>query len=334
MELLLFRMADQVPLALALVQGPDHGCVWANARFRHLPFAQGLEVVGQNIVALIPDFVARDGVEQLNQVYRDLRPVKLPEYETRLGEPATSNFWDIDLTPLVDDQGNVQGIAISLDDVTPLVLAARREEILAAETEDARRTLEALMKFIPEGLIITEGPDARIRWASDYGVAMTGRPRKTLIEGPSDGLAAAWQVFAADGLTPLPDEELPMLRAARRGEIVTNLHLVLIRDDGVKIPILCNAGPIFSATGRLTGSVTTWRDISALESARDEIRHSQDRLQLALEAARAFAWDWDLGTNQVERSPNARSVIGIAPDSLAASLLAPSYLSAIRTLRL
>src|SRR5918911_2383985 len=51
------------------------------------------------------------------------------------------------------------------------------------------------------------------------------------------------------------------------------------------------------------------------EEAERELRASEERLRLALEAARMGTWDWDLLSNRQVISPEAEALLGLAPGS-------------------
>lgn len=54
-----------------------------------------------------------------------------------------------------------------------------------------------------------------------------------------------------------------------------------------------------------------WRDITAARTAQEELKNSQERLQLALEAAESGVWMWDVAANQLQWDANAQAVFGM-----------------------
>ncbi len=91
---------------------------------------------------------------------------------------------------------------------------------------------------------------------------------------------------------PLPREELPLLRAARRGESVRDLELELVAPDGQRTFLLANAIPLRDAEGLPRGAIGAIVDITArkqieaqlLETDR-QLRESRDQIELARESA-------------------------------------------------
>jgi PAS domain S-box-containing protein len=165
------------------------------------------------------------------------------------------------------------------------MLAERR----AAESEDARRTLEALLDYIPEGITIAAAPDVRILRVSRYGEQLTGRSAGELTIPAGDAQhTTAWGLSWPDG-TPARDADLPLTRAVRRGEVSTGEEWLLRRPDGSAITILTNAGPIRDADGSITGGVIAWRDISEMKAAERRLRESETRMRELYEAAEEAA---------------------------------------------
>jgi PAS domain S-box-containing protein len=84
-------------------------------------------------------------------------------------------------------------------------------------------------------------------------------------------------MYRDDGVTVAKSEELPLTRATQLGEIIRNERWVLGRPDGVQIPILCAAGPIRDADGRITGGVMGWQDITDHRRAEEESHQSDEK---------------------------------------------------------
>jgi PAS domain S-box-containing protein len=160
------------------------------------------------------------------------------------------------------------------------------EQKLAAalkEAEEGRRLLEALMEHVPEGITIADAPDVRIRMVSRAGRELTGRPRE-VIEGIGvEEHAARWDLYYADGVTPARNEDLPLTRAVQKGEVVLGEEWVLRTPDGRQIPILCNAGPILDAEGRVTSGIIVWRDVSDRKRALNGLRNANLELERQVE---------------------------------------------------
>jgi PAS domain S-box-containing protein len=171
-----------------------------------------------------------------------------------------------------DASGNRTAVAI-IRDVTERerAQAALREAL--ADAEEGRETLRALMDSVPEGITIADAEGVTIRMVSRYGQELLGGPHNL----PVGEVAQRWRVYRADGVTPMPVEELPLVRAVRHGETVRNAELLQVATDGTRLPLLCNAAPVRGRDGRILGGVVAWRDIRDLKQAEEALREADRR---------------------------------------------------------
>ena len=88
------------------------------------------------------------------------------------------------------------------------------------------------------------------------------RHRSARIALPPDEWTELYGVFYADGVTPVPTDQLPVVRAVR-GETIETLRL-FIRNaripEGVYISV--NASPVRSESGEVVGGVAVFRDVT------------------------------------------------------------------------
>jgi PAS domain S-box-containing protein len=146
------------------------------------------------------------------------------------------------------------------------------ERLARRDVELQQGLIDALFEHIPEGITIADAPDVTIRRVSRFGEAITGRQRASLEQIPADDHPAAWGLFHLDGVTPAAADELPLTRATRAGEVVTDEEWIIRQPDGSEVTILCNAGPIRDASGRITGGLIAWRDITERKRLESDLR--------------------------------------------------------------
>jgi PAS domain S-box-containing protein len=165
-------------------------------------------------------------------------------------------------------------------DITERKLAEERLRRTLAQAEEGRSTLQALMENVPEGITIADAPDVTLRMVSRYGNEKLGAAHTGIT---ASDVARHWTVFEADGVTRMPDHGLPLVRAVKAGEVVTNVELVQVSDRGERLVLLCNAAPIRSSDGTILGAIVAWRDISDIRATQDALKASEAALR---EAAR------------------------------------------------
>ena len=305
---------DDVMLRLAARAAHDGAAEATESRYAAILAAAGVAVLGVDAEGRTTfanpeaerilgwsaaELVGRDQHALVHHTRPDGTPYPVgecPVYAARrTGVPTRSEqelFWRRDGTPVpvafvvtpLGAQGAPSGAVITFEDVSARQAAEAALARALAEASEGRRTLEALLEHIPEGITIADAPDVTIRHVSRYGRQLLERPVEALTGRPAAEHPTQWQVHHAEGGTPARPEELPLTRATAAGETVRNEEWVLRRDDGAMITVLCNAGPIRDGAGRITGGVIAWRDIDARKRRDRRLRLVQE-LTAALSAA-------------------------------------------------
>jgi PAS domain S-box-containing protein len=111
----------------------------------------------------------------------------------------------------------------------------------------------------------------------------------------------------------LHESERVLLEQIRRGEAVQFSETERITKDGRRISIALSVSPIRDTQGRVVGASSIKRDITESKLAQEALAQSQERLQLALNAARMGTWRWEVATNSLNWDEGLNQLYGIAP---------------------
>lgn len=134
------------------------------------------------------------------------------------------------------------------------------------------------------------------------------------------GPSPEYQVMLAKYIHP---DDAPRLHetfsAAMESASVYELEHRIVRPDGSVRVVYDRAHPHLDANGKLLRYVGATLDITERKSTETRLRDSEERLSLALEAAGAGTWDWDISTNRLNWSPRLFALFGIDPAKTEAS---------------
>ncbi|MCW8155805.1 PAS domain S-box protein [Stutzerimonas stutzeri] len=169
--------------------------------------------------------------------------------EHRVDHPRKGLIWvEARATPLRQFDGSVLWHGFVTD-----ITARKAEQLeLDKQQEMNRRLLEALSEAViacdAEGNLTLFNEKAK-QWHGADAAPVS----------PPDW-ASHYQLYHADGITPLQPEEIP-LRRALRGEHVIDHEMVLL-SQGEPRHVLSNADPLYTSDGQLLGAVAVLHDIT------------------------------------------------------------------------
>ena len=144
------------------------------------------------------------------------------------------------------------------------------QELRRNEERERERAseLEALMEAVPAAIWIARDADCRVitgnRTSYDF---LKLSPDTNPSLAARNGRPRHFEILVND--KPLPLESMPVERAAR-GEIVSNFEEEIRFQDGTSRHLLGNAAPLFDKSGKPTGAVAAFVDITARKQAEQQ----------------------------------------------------------------
>lgn len=172
-----------------------------------------------------------------------------------------------------DEQGHFLGCRASNRDITAKKTAELRFHQKAVEAEANSYLLKSIIEYTPIGIVVVSSPEMKIRLISDRGCELEGRSREELERFSAE----QYQFVHPDG-TIADNEQVPLTRAVLQGELVTDEEWIVLRPDGIRVNILCHAGPIYDDQGNITGGVLVWQDITRRKKNEQGLERSRRRL--------------------------------------------------------
>jgi PAS domain-containing protein len=169
-----------------------------------------------------------------------------------------------------------------LTDLAGIVVAffeRRREARLTAELADAARgkqqwtdilleTIDAAVIACDERYRITLWNRAAREW---HGRTGEGDPSRV-------DIARRFGLFEPDGVTPIPDADLPLQVSLRDGVVVTGREMTIRRPVGEPMHVRVNARPLHGPDGVVIGAVMAQVDLTTDVTRRRLIEEARARL--------------------------------------------------------
>lgn len=307
---LLSILFETSPVGFAVISGVELRYAWINPAFRAMLAEHQHPPPG----SAMRDFPPPGEAQQVQDVVRGViisRQAAFSEQNARVYPNGAKVYFSYRVLPLDWESQpaalvilwNTTELARTYQKMEQYLIEAQRR---TAEVEESHRILNALMAYVPEGIAIFDTLTRPPLMISQYGMQLAAQPH--LSETPG-GLG--WKVYRPDGVTPVADDEMALTLAAQTGEVLENVEYVVEGPDGERVPILMNAGPIRDSSGRVTGVVAVWHDISERKLARAALELSESRFRLSNRAVVGIVYDWDLSPGQTFRSEGLERTIGV-----------------------
>jgi PAS domain S-box-containing protein len=194
----------------------------------------------------------------------------------------------LSLAPLHDRQGGIRGFMALAEDITA---SKRTEAAILRAKQEWERTFDA----VPDLIAILDQEHTIVRINRAMAAAVNLEPQDLV------GRKCYELVHHSSGPPPFcPHAQLLIDGAEHTAEV-----------QALGRTLLVSASPLTDLQGKIIGSVHVARDLTAQKQLELELRGSQERLNLALSAARMGVWEWDVQTNATFWSPEVSILLGL-----------------------
>ena len=175
-------------------------------------------------------------------------------------------YWDWTLIPVKDAGGHVQGLVLSLMDVTDRV---RAEQAMRESEKKYRQLVESLQEGV---------------WAIDEdGFTTFVNPRMADMLGyrVEDMMGKHVRSFLSEENVPTVLEHIEL----RKKRVAEHRDLDLLRRDGSVVHVAMESSPLFDDDGRYIGALAGVMDVTHEKTIQEQLRDSEERFRLLAENA-------------------------------------------------
>lgn len=180
---------------------------------------------------------------------------------------------DAEVTANILPNGQWQGF---VRDISRRLAQQAERDAMQEQAERDRARLHAVIERLPAGVELVE-PGGRITFNQKaqqlLGVALS-----------QDGGAGQYadRIRYPDG-SALPPDALPSTQALTQGKAVGPIQLLVRRDDGSEMPVLCSAAPVAGDSGGTPAALVVFQDISDTLRLQQAVRDNERLLEAVFE---------------------------------------------------
>ena len=282
------ELRTQTRLMQTVFDNMEEGVVIANLEGNYLlANRRREEIIGKKLIASEPsDWPAAFGAFYLDKETQFPTP-ELPIVRAMRGE-ATE---DVELfirndnrpegayvrargRPLLENGEVVAGVAI-FSDITKYKRTEAELERTISDLQRQAQLVDTVFESITDG-VVAASPDGRFSIFNSSAEKIVGMGRMVL---PPEQWTHRYGIFQEDQKTPVPTDELPLVRAFR-GEATDDLEMFIRNDKrpaGVFISV--NGRPLQSNIEGHAGGVITFRDVTTRKLAEAELEKAIQNLR-------------------------------------------------------
>lgn len=215
--------------------------------------------------------------EEIGSISQQLAPLLRGEkdaarFEKRYIHKSGAYVWtDVSVVVQRDGEGTPLHFISTVVDMTE---RKRAEATLAQE----RQFLTAVLDNIGEAVVACDVQGVLTR----FNQAARDLHSLPEIPIPPEQWAEHYDLYQADGKTPLRKDDIPLFRALQ-GEPVCGVEIVVAPKRGEARVLLVNAQPMRDAVGRLLGAVTAMHDITDRKRSESNLIESERRYRALFE---------------------------------------------------
>ena len=226
------------------------------------------EMFGRSIDQIVPD----DRHHEVPHIFDTIaRGEILDNYQTvRLSKDGRAITVSLSVAPIKLASGSVIGACSVARDITESIKAKERIE---QEMHERRRITGILDNTI------NSMADAVLVGDRDGNIVLCNAAAQRVMNIREGMTPAQWtyaqQIFMADGVTPMPLQERPLMRAVR-GELFEDYELTVhYPHAGTPITFVATGGPIRAGSQQAAGGVVVYHDVSEARETERQLRQAQ-----------------------------------------------------------
>lgn len=284
------HLYDHAPVGLCMVDR-DLRFVRINARLAQINGVPPEEHLGRSVEEIVPSLAAQ--VREVTQrILATGQPVVDHEFTGETDAlPGDLRTWNESWYPIVDEHARVAAFGVVVEDITE---RKRADERLRRSEESFRHLADAMPHLV---------------WIADEaGQVLYYNKQATRFAGIRQTKTGTWEWQPVVHQEDLAKTLAAWQEAVGTGKPYECEHRIFMADGESRWHLSRAYRAEVGESGVRYGTAT---DIHDLKLAQEIAKASEERLSLALSAARAGAWTWDPSTGRTEWSDEVYHLYGV-----------------------
>ena len=265
------------------------------------------EVIGQHASLLAGPGQASPVPEALKRLRRgeEVPPVEV----VRRRKDGSCIDVLLTFTPIRNAAGELIGVAGIGRDITV-------QKKAVSELQTRRQFQDALLESLSEGIVACDAEGA-LSLFNRATREFHGLPEQPL---PPDRWTEHFDLFQADGVTPMSTEDVPLFRAFR-GETVRDAEIIIAPKSGTPRTLLASGQAILGERGEKLGAVVAMHDITGRKASEEALRRAEEKYRGIFENAIDGIFQTSPEGRPIRANPSLAQMLGYeSPEQLIENL--------------
>jgi|GEM_PF-3527975 len=239
----------------------------SNLKIKYINQFEGERSSEKIIGEQINNFISSESLPKaIKAIKKTLKDGSVNYYENLFKDNKNRRWFTNRVGPILANN-KIDGLIIISSEIT-------EQKKVTEKLEAERELLFAIFDSIEDGIVVCDEKGVLKRF-NEATRRFHGLPEKSI---PADEWSQHYNLFLADGVTPMKKEEIPLYRALKEG-VVNNIEFVVKPVNKKPLSFIAGGKKLMTKSGLVIGAMVTMNNITDRKKAENEIRELNSKLE-------------------------------------------------------